>query len=303
MEYEEDYNAVRSFGNEEGAMLNVWAVRFEAALLAIAALGAESLTGWGQLPEAMASEGAITAPASYATATQSSGAGTAAHQATPVQTPEENEGDVLMVHQRYQAAIEAYKKAPQDEATVWNKMGIAYQLLYNNADAMRCYQTAHQLEPKNPSVINNLGSLAMSSRRFSEAEKLYRKAVKLDTSSPLFHKNLGTAYLSDHKYKKGWEEYRAALALDPNVFIHSSGVRVDNPTSPQDRGAMNYYMAKGCMLSGEKQQAIEYLRLALNEGFTSPKKIIEDEEFAGLRGMPAFQELMESESQTNQTRR
>jgi len=32
--------------------------------------------------------------------------------------------------------------------------------------------------------------------------------------------------------------------------------------------------------------------MALNEGFTSPKKIIADNEFAGLRGLPAFEQLL-----------
>jgi hypothetical protein len=72
-----------------------------------------------------------------------------------------------------------------------------------------------------------------------------------------------------------------------------------NPTSAQDRGAMNYFMAKGCLMAGEKKQAIEYLRLALNEGYTSPKKLVEDTEFASLRGTPAFQELIESETQNH----
>src|ERR1700749_225885 len=40
-------------------------------------------------------------------------------------TPEQL-GDALMAHQRYQAALDAYKKAPSNDATVFNKMGIAY---------------------------------------------------------------------------------------------------------------------------------------------------------------------------------
>ena len=32
--------------------------------------------------------------------------------------------------------------------------------------------------------------------------------------------------------------------------------------------------------------------MALNEGFTNPKKIIADAEFAGLRGIPAFEQLL-----------
>ena len=55
---------------------------------------------------------------------------------------------------------------------------------------------------------------------------------------------------------------------------------------------MNYYMAKGCVRAGQTERAIEYLRQALNEGFTSAKKIAEDSEFAALRDVPAFQEMM-----------
>jgi len=273
------------------------------ALPALAALSAISLAGWSQPPEERAGAAAVpvsmpvSMPVSYATPMQAQSTGAAARAATPVQTPAESNGDAMMGHQRYQAAIESYKNAPQDSASVWNKMGIAYQLLYNNVEAMRCYQTAHQLEPKNASVVNNLGSISMAARRFGDAEKDYRKAVRLDPQSPLFHKNLGTAYLSDHKYKKGWEEYRAALAIDPNVFSHAAGVRIENPTTVQDRGAMNYYMARGCMLTGARQQAISYLRMALNEGFTNVKKIYADEQFSALRDMPEFQALMEAQSQ------
>jgi hypothetical protein len=59
---------------------------------------------------------------------------------------------------------------------------------------------------------------------------------------------------------------------------------------------MNYYMAKGCLRAGMTSRAIEYLRMALNEGFTSPKKIAADNEFAGLRGVPAFEQLLAAQS-------
>jgi len=59
---------------------------------------------------------------------------------------------------------------------------------------------------------------------------------------------------------------------------------------------MNYYMAKGCVRAGQTDRAIEYLRMALNEGYTNPKKIQADNEFAVLRGTPAFEELIASQT-------
>jgi tetratricopeptide (TPR) repeat protein len=215
------------------------------------------------------------------------------------QTPQQL-GDALMAHQRYQAAIEAYKKAPKNDPLVWNKLGIAYQLMFNPTDAMHCYQTSYKLDPKNSNVLNNLGTVYDAMKEYHNAEKMYRKALKIDPTSALVLKNLGTNLLAQHKYEKGWKEYQAAIKIDPLIFQDNSRPRIQNPASISDRGAMNFYLAKGCVRAGMPERAIEYLRMALNEGYTSPKKIVADNEFATLHGLPAFQELISSESQKRQ---
>ena len=214
-------------------------------------------------------------------------------------TPEE-QGDVLMAQQRYQAGIEAYKKVAQRSADVWNKMGIGYQLMFNREEASHCYQTSLRLKPKNARVMNNLGTIFDSEKEFGNAERLYHKALKLEPDSALIYKNLGTNLLAQHHYKKGWEAYKRALEIDPSIFKNNSSPRVENPASVQERGAMNYYMAKGCVRAGMNDCAIDYLRMALNEGFTSPKKIEADGEFAGLKGVPAFRELLAEQQQQRQ---
>jgi len=224
------------------------------------------------------------APLSPATQVQ-----TAPPQLQP--TPEEI-GDSMIAHQRYQAAIEAYKKVPRKSADVWNKMGIAYQMMFNLDDAARCYQISLKLDPKSAHVLNNLGTVFDSQKEYGAAERLYRRALKDDPGSALIHKNLGTTLLTEHKYKKGWEVYQEALALDPHIFENNSNPRVENPASAQQRGALNYYMARGCVRAGENACAIQYLRMALNEGFTSPQKIVADGDFAILRGVPEFEELL-----------
>ncbi len=212
----------------------------------------------------------------------------------------EQVGDALMAHQRYQAAIEAYKKASPDNAVVWNKIGIAYQLMFNLTDAMHCYRVSEKLSPKNSNVLNNLGTVYDATKEYHSAERMYRKALKVDPNSALILKNLGTNLLAQHKYQKGWEEYKAALKIDPSIFDNSSRPRIENPASISDRGAMNYYLAKGCVRAGMPERAIQYLRMALNEGYTNPKKIIADNEFAALHGFPEFEELMLSETQKRQ---
>lgn len=212
----------------------------------------------------------------------------------PPPTPEEL-GDSLMAHKRYQAAIESYKKAPPDSASAWNKMGIAYQMMFNQDEARRCYEKSLKLNRKDFNVWNNLGTLYDANKEFKQAERMYRKALKLNPKSAIVLKNLGTNLLMQRKYEKGWKVYQSALAIDPHIFDPRNGLQVQNPASVRDRGAMNYYMAKSCVRAGMNECAIDYLRKAMNEGFTTPKKVAADAEFAGLRELPAFKLLMEEQ--------
>ncbi len=214
--------------------------------------------------------------------------------AQPALTPEEL-GDTLMAEQRYQAAIEAYKKGPRNSASLQNKLGIAYQMLLNIPDAMRCYQASLRLDPGNAKVMNNLGTIFDSQQQYGAAERMYRRALKLEPNSAVIQKNLGTALMAQHKYKKGADAYQAALAIDPQIFQHNANPVVDNPATSQERGAMNYYMARSCARVGLNERAIDYLRRAINEGFTNAQKIMADNGFAPLRGIPAFDQMIAAE--------
>jgi tetratricopeptide (TPR) repeat protein len=216
---------------------------------------------------------------------------------TPAVTPSpqpnaERIGDSLVARQRYQAAIDAYSKAPEMTAMIWNKMGISYQMMFNSKEAMRCYKEAIKLEPRNPQFLNNLGTIYATEKQYSQADRLYRKAIKIEPRSALIVKNLGTDLLAEHHYDKGWQAYQQALAIDPHILAEHFNPRVENPSTAQDRGAMNYYMALGCVRSGYIDSALQYLRAALDEGFISRQKIATVSDFASLRANPAFQRLL-----------
>lgn len=201
-------------------------------------------------------------------------------------------GDSLTARLRYQAAIAAYSKAPEMTATIWNKMGIDYQMMFNSKDALRCYKQSLQLDPGDSQVLNNLGTVFASLKEYGQADRLYRKALKINPHSALILKNLGTNLLAEHKYNKGWDVYQRALAIDPDIFSNHDTPSVDDPSSLRERGAMNYYMAAGCARAGYADCAVQYLRMALDEGFTTRKKVATDIEFASLRANPAFKQLM-----------
>jgi tetratricopeptide (TPR) repeat protein len=221
----------------------------------------------------------------------------APNPAVPPPTPEEL-GDSLSARQRYQGAIAAYEKAPQKTAAIWNKMGIAYQLMFNSKEALRCYKESLKLDPRNSQVINNLGTVYASQKDDGAADKMYRRAIKIDPHSAVAYKNLGTSLLAERKFQKGWEAYQRALTLDPQIFEDHGSPTIQGPGSVQQRGAMNYYMALGCARAGYTDCALQYLRMALDEGFITRKKVAEDAEFASLRDNPAFKQLL-AEQQRN----
>lgn len=206
-------------------------------------------------------------------------------------TPEEL-GDAYLAHQRFQEAIAAYKKEAHPSPSLLNKMGIAYELMFDSRDAERCFNRSLRLDPRNAQVINNLATVYDSEKNFRKAERLYRKASKLDPTSAIILKNLGTNLLARHQYEKGFDAYSKALTLDAHIFDKTANSAVQNTASVQERGAMNYYMAKSCVQAGLTDRAIQFLRLALSEGFTSPKKVAEDSSFAKLHDDPAFQQLL-----------
>lgn len=252
-------------------------------MTAYSALGLVSLA----LVATQASAPAQTPGGSFAAVTT-----TPEFKATPVEV-----GDALMMHQRYQAAIEAYKKAPSNSPDAWNKMGLAYQLMFNINEATRCYEKAMKLSPQQANFVNNMGSIYMERREYGHAVRNFKKAVKLDPQSALFEKNLGTALLAQRKYNDGWKAYQRALALDSQIFDRNrAGVHVDNPASLLDRGAMNFYMARGCVKAGMLTKAIDYLRMAMNEGFTDTRRVLADPEFAVLFDVPGFQEMIASQN-------
>jgi len=215
--------------------------------------------------------------------------------ANPPLTPE-NRGDILMARKMYREAIEYYQQAPQDSAIVWNKLGIAYHQMMQLDAAMKRYRRAIRLDAKYPEAINNLGTIYYAEKRYSKAAGCYKRALKLAPGSASIYSNLGTAYFAEKKYKEAWEAYNTAFQLDPEVFEHRNayGVLLQERTV-EERAKFHYYLAKIYASKGQTDRALQYIRKALEEGFTDRKKLLQDPEFAALRDLPEFKELLKLE--------
>ncbi|MDE3178737.1 MAG: tetratricopeptide repeat protein [Acidobacteriota bacterium] len=206
--------------------------------------------------------------------------------------PPETRGDVLMGEGRYVDAIKAYREAPTDSPTVWNKMGIAWQHLYAVDKAKLDYERALRLKPRYPEALNNLGTIYYEKKDYKKAEKLYRKALKLSKPDATFYNNLGAAYFAQGNYRKGAEAYQRAFAINPAVFIRNSSEGISELGSPAQQANQNYCLAELYAQAGMTDRAMESLRRALDEGFNDRRRLMKDHSFTSLRKTAAFAQLM-----------
>ncbi len=211
---------------------------------------------------------------------------------TEVDLTPELRGDLAMAHQQYLQAIDAYSHVPDKSAVIWNKLGMAYHHLFAMDQARRDYEHALQLQPNYPEALNNLGAVYYAKKNYGRAIKYYRKALQYDPRSAPVYSNLGTAWFARGKVQQGIEAYRTAFALDPRVFSSDSSLLVNESLPAHDRAQQDFCLALLFAESGKNHEAIEYLRKALDEGFSDRKKILEDHTLAPLRATPEFAELM-----------
>jgi tetratricopeptide (TPR) repeat protein len=207
----------------------------------------------------------------------------------------ETQGDLMMIHQRYLAAISAYQRGPHDSPVLWNKLGIAYQHMYALDFAKLQYEKALSLKPKYPEALNNLGTVYYGEKDYHKAENYYKKALRLKPDCASFYSNLGTAYFAERKYKQGLASYQRAFALDPEVFIRESQERIAEMGPLEEQARLNYELAKMYANAGNFDAAIQYLRNAFIDGFDDRKKLMADKEFAILRTRPEFNLLLAEE--------
>lgn len=227
--------------------------------------------------------------------------------AGPVQPPQEIQpakpqispemrGDIYMARRMYREAIDVYRAIQPPTAVVLNKIGIAYQQLGDLESARKMYERAIKLNRKYAEAVNNLGTVHYARRSYRRAVSQYRKALSINPDSASIYSNLGTAYFARKDYKRAIECYEKALSLDPDVFERrgTSGVLLQE-RSVEERAKFHYHLAKVYAKNGRNDLALFYIRKSLEEGFKEKKRYLDENEFAELRKLPEFEELMKIE--------
>ena len=204
--------------------------------------------------------------------------------------------DSLREEKMFSDALDYYRAAIAKgarTAELYNKQGIAELQLTRLADARKDFERAIKLNKQFPEAYNNLGVVNYIQKKYKNAIKEYGKAVELRESSASFHSNLGTAYFARKEFEKANTEYIRAMELDPDIFERrAQGGISAHLSSPEDRAHYDYVMAKLFAKSGNPDRSLQYLRKAMEEGYSKINDVFKDNEFAELRKDKRFGELM-----------
>jgi tetratricopeptide (TPR) repeat protein len=215
----------------------------------------------------------------------------------------EERADVFMARKAYADAADYYQRALKQsgssDARLWNKLGIAYQSEGNNRAARKAYEEALHRRKDFSVAWNNIGTTYFLERRYSKSIKYYQRSLQLDPDSASVHLNLGTAYYHKKKYAEAVNEYRQALGLDPNVLAGQTllGTVIRPVLSEQMHGfdpLYYFYLAKVFASLGRAEEAVRYLRRALEDGFGDLNRIREDPDFQKISQFPAYGELLKN---------
>jgi tetratricopeptide (TPR) repeat protein len=226
-------------------------------------------------------------------------AGSAFPQSEKPNLSPETRGDIYMARKMYREAVEAFREGSPKDPVLLNKIGIAYHQMLQLDSARKSYEQAIKVKPDYVEALNNLGTVYYAKKSFRRAMTWYNRALKLapsEAKSASIYMNLGTAQFARKQYERATVSYQTAMKLDPDVFEHHGnfGVILEERTV-EERAKYHFYLAKLYAKGGRNDLALQYLRKSFEEGFKEKKKLEEDADFAGLRELPEFKEIVAKE--------
>jgi serine/threonine-protein kinase len=215
---------------------------------------------------------------------------------------------------RYKDAIQSYIQGLEIQPdNVWLKTNLAAAYTYNGdrKAAIAVYESVSDLDA---TMLSNLSTLYFDAGRYQEAADLLKRALVIEPRSAIKHGNLGDTYRKLGLAKEAAGEYRKAADLtseqlktdDKNamalarhaVFDAKLGdlaqalqhIRRAVELAP-DENTVLYKRAVVHALLRQRQEAVEWLRQAIDKGY-SRARAIADPDLESIRTLPEVAALL-----------
>lgn len=162
---------------------------------------------------------------------------------------------------RYSDALSCFEKTlalnPRS-VKAENNLGLAYEALNQNDDAVRAYRTAIAWQKDDPrpseQPLLNLAILLLHRNQTQKAQDLLQQAAQIAPKEPRIHENLGQVYLRTGETSDAVAEFDAAVKLAP-----------ENPR-------YHFLLGQACRRSGDDARARQEFAKseALNGSHSTP---------------------------------
>lgn len=177
----------------------------------------------------------------------------------------------------FDSSIYYYKKSIQKGVTgtyMLNKLGRLYFDSERFDSAARWFTKAINYDPANAAGLNNLGAVYTALQQFDSAVVYNKKALLVDSSYVKAHLDLGIVYHSMNQFDSAIIHFQKAISLNPQNYLAC------------------YYLACSYARNKMDEDALRYLRLALERGYTNYEYIIIQPDLDSLKKYPAYKEMM-----------
>jgi predicted O-linked N-acetylglucosamine transferase (SPINDLY family) len=136
------------------------------------------------------------------------------------------------------AALELTRQYPRHWLG-WKTLGVVYQHLGRNAEALPCMERTVELLPSDAEAADNLGVVQQGLGRTAEAEASYRRAIAIAPGLARAHGNLAAVLLEAGRLTEAESACRRAIQLDSTYArAHNSlGVILQQSGRPDDAEA------------------------------------------------------------------
>ena len=223
---------------------------------------------------------------------------------------------------RYRDAADQFRRVIQiqpDSAHGYSNLGAMHYLLGSYEDAVAMYQRAIEIHSNELSYAN-LGTAYFYLGRYEEAITAFEAAIKLNPSDDQHYWNLGDAFMREGRSEEAQAQFRHAqelleeqLRIDPSdarrlgqlalyrakLGTFDEAMRlIEQATTLEPRNTtLRYRQAVVCALTGDLEQAIQSLKLALDSGY-SRAEAARNPDLECLRGKPEYEALFASPDRT-----
>ena len=186
-----------------------------------------------------------------------------------------NLGLCLMNLGRYEEALESFRRNIKLLSSAYFNMGLTLFRMKHYKEALVSFQKALDIRPDDPEYLDLVGQTYTELGKYKVAEEYLRKSVKKGPKYAIAYYDLGIllAKLKTRRVQ-AIRCFMTAIKLDPNM-------------------AWAYYSV-ACLyaLSGNKEQALNYLKQSLERGLSDKKHIESDPDMDSLREEKDFGRLM-----------